>query len=136
MARDVIYKKANELETEAYKNVLEDLGWSYHTLKHAWVAVDGDKIAAYACAEFFREDNALATIAGVIVNEDYRGDKIGIQLCQHLINAFQDVSTWHLAGHSWIPQYYHHLGFKVIDEVIPELKRSFAGQVFMRLDRV
>ncbi len=110
---------------------MAEIQWERHSFEHVWVAKDGDENIGCACAEFFR-DGELATLAGVFVQEEYRGHSIGLNLSQAVVDYFDSVASWYLAGRYWIEAFYGKMGFETIDEIIPELERDFPNQVFMR----
>lgn len=112
---------------------MEKRQWQYTSIEDTWVAIDDGEIIGCARAEFFR-NGTLATLAGVYVEDSYRGKGLGIELSASVINAFPEITTWHLAGKEWIARYYAQMGFEIIEEQIEELKRDFPNQIFMQLN--
>jgi predicted N-acetyltransferase YhbS len=128
--KDITIRKATKKEKTWVKAKLEELDFIYSDLTNSMVAVKDQKIVGMACAEYFRRKK-LATISGVYTEPDFRGKKLGLALCQAIMNTYK-ASEWHLAGRPWIEQYYRQIGFEPIKEKITELKRDIPGQVFMR----
>ena len=122
--------KASPKDLLTVKNMLKEIDFEFHSLEHVFVAKADEKIVGMGRAEFFR-NKKLATIAGVYVLPTMREKKIGLEIVNSIIKEFSQVSTWYLAGHSWIEKYYENIGFKKIKEIIPELKRNFDNQIFM-----
>lgn len=124
-------RKATDKDLPLYLDFLTYRDWCYSSLDNVWVALENDTPIGFARAEFFR-DNQLATIAGVVIFEHARGSGIGLKICQAIIDHFKDISDWYLAGHDWVENYYGRMGFKAIDQRIPELVRPLIPkQVFM-----
>ncbi len=134
MKNKLIIEKASAEDLGWVRTKLRENEWGYDSLDHVFVAKTDGKLIGMARVEFFR-NKALATIAGVYVEPEARGNDIGFQLIHAILEAFPEVIEWYLAGHSWIEAYYSKMGFVKIQAVIPELKRSFDNQVFMVLRR-
>ena len=91
----------------------------YHHLRDFYlVEIDG-QVVATAGLEIFTAD--LGEIRSLVVDPNFQRHKLGNQLCLRLINEAQAIGLSRLMALTYVPQFFHHLGFKTVEiATLPE----------------
>lgn len=88
-------------------------------LDHFRVIKRGDKVIACGALENFTPD--LAEIRSLMVDESIKGSGLGRKVVVELINLAQTRKVERLMALTYVPEFFHKLGFETVDKnIFPE----------------
>lgn len=87
---------------------------------HRFVVVDAGN-AVVACAELAPIGETVAEVRSLVVHEDYRGQKIGARLIQHIADTANERGFSTLCAFTHEPGHFVRLGFSIVPHMwVPE----------------
>ena len=91
----------------------------FHHLRDFYlVEVDG-QVVATAGLEIFTAD--LGEVRSLVVDPDFQRHKLGRQLCLRLIDEARAIGLSRLMALTYVPQFFHQLGFNTVEiATLPE----------------
>ncbi len=82
------------------------------------IEVDG-KVAACGALEIFTDD--LGEVRSLVVDDAWKGKGLGRMLVERLIEEAQAIGLKRLMALTYVPEFFHKLGFKTVPkETLPE----------------
>lgn len=91
----------------------------YRHLRDFFVVELDDKIAVCGALEIFTED--LGEVRSLVVAEQYKGHGLGQLIVKRIISEARDLGLRRLMALTYVPQFFHKLGFKTVPRsTLPE----------------
>ena len=106
------YAAMGDLLPRTHKDVVENL-------QHFLVLEDQDKVIACGSLEHFNPQ--LAEIRSLMVAEQYKTQGLGRVIVEGLISRAKASETERVMALTYVPEFFHRLGFKTVSkEIFPE----------------
>lgn len=91
----------------------------YRHLRDFFVIEADGKVAACGALEIFTDD--LGEVRSLVVDDAWKGKGLGRMLVERLIEEAQAIGLKRLMALTYVPEFFHKLGFKTVPkETLPE----------------